>query len=349
MKAAVLRELKSPLVIEKDVPIPEFGPRDVLMRVKQCGICVTDVRIASGARPVGELPFIMGHEGVGIVEEIGSEVSNFIKGDRVLMNPLVSCGMCKNCSSARDNLCENRKLIGISPGVQGVYAEYGVIPERNLYKLPGEVSYSNGVLITSNLASAFHGARRVDFKASETACIYGVGAIGKLLALVLKSFGASLIIGVVRSEKSLKAAAAFGVDYLINSKKEDPVKRIKELTGGKGVDAGFEVVGKHEAILQAIASTRAGGRTCILGVPFYHVIMDFEDELGFFHEICEKEATIINSWGYVRQEFPMMINMVKKGLIDFSPCRIKIIPIEEVNEGLKLNKEGLYTRVIIGF
>ena len=346
MKAAVLRELKSPLVIE-DVPIPEISPNDVLIKVKQCGICITDLRIASGARPVGKLPFIMGHEGTGIVEEVGSEVTQFIKGDRVLMNPLVSCGMCGNCAVGRDNLCENRKLIGVSAGTQGVYAEYGVIQERNLYKLPDKVSFTDGVLVTSLLASAFHGVRRVNFKASETACIYGVGSIGTLLILVLKAFGASLIIGVGISERSLRNAENFGPDYVIDSKKQDSVRKIMELTGGRGVDVGFEAAGNHEAILQAIYSTRSGGRTCILGVPFYHVIMDFKDRLGFFHEICEKEATVINSWGYTRQEFPMMLNMVKKGLIDFSPCGTKVIPLEEVNEGLKLNEERGYTRVVI--
>ena len=348
MKAAVLKKLKSPLVIE-DVPVPAFGAKDVLLKVKQCGICVTDIHIANGDRPVGELPFIMGHEGVGIVEEVGNEVTQFIKGDRVLMSPLVSCGMCGNCSVGRDNLCDQRWLIGISPGMQGVYAEYGIIPERNLFKLPEEISFTEGVLITSGLASSFHGARRANFKASETACIYGLGALGKLLVLVLKAFGASLIIGVVRREKSLKDVENLGLDFVINSSELDPVEQIKKITGGKGVDVGFEAAGDHEAILQAIASTRAGGRTCTLGVPFYHVTMDFKDDLGFFHDICEKEATIYNSWGYLRQEFPMMVNMVKKGLIDFSPCRTKIIPLEAVNEGIRLSQEGDYTRVIIGF
>jgi threonine dehydrogenase-like Zn-dependent dehydrogenase len=348
MKAAVLRELKSPLVIE-EVPIPEFGPHDVLLKVKRCGICVTDVHIANGARPVGKLPFVMGHEGVGIVEEVGKYVTGLKSGDRVLMNPLISCGMCDNCSVGRDNLCERRKLIGISPGVQGVYAQYGVIPERNLYKLPKEVPDSSGVLITSNLASAYHGARRANFIASETACIYGVGAIGKMLALVLKAMGASLIIGVVRSEHSYGETKKFGLDYVINASTANPVEQIKRLTKGKGVDVGFEVAGDHEALLKTIESTRSGGRVCTLGVPFYHVVMDFKDKLGFFHEICEKEATIINAWGYTRQEFPKMVNMVKKGIIDFSNCKIKTIPIEDVNQGLKLNQEGTYTRVIIMF
>jgi threonine dehydrogenase-like Zn-dependent dehydrogenase len=348
MKAAVLKELKSPLVIE-DIPMPKHGPRDVLLKVKQCGICVTDVHIADGSRPIGQLPFVMGHEGVGIVEALGNEVSQLRTGDRVLMSPLVSCGMCANCSVGRDNLCEHRWLIGISPGRQGVYAEYAVIPERNLFKLPEEIPYPDGVLITSGLASSFHGARRADFKASETACIYGLGTLGKLLVLVLKAFGASLIIGVVRSDKRLKDVENLGVDYVIDSSKQDPVEQIKKLTGGKGVDVGFEAAGHHEAILQAIASTRAGGRTCTLGVPFYHVTMDFQNDLGFFHEICEKEATIINSWGYLRREFPMMVKMVKKGIIDFTPCRTKVIPIEAVNEGMRLSQEGHYTRIIIGF
>ncbi|NIO21891.1 MAG: zinc-binding dehydrogenase, partial [Candidatus Aenigmarchaeota archaeon] len=230
---------------------------------------------------------------------------------------------------------------------QGVYAEYGIIPEKNLYKLPDEVSFTDGIIITSLLSAAFHGARRAGFKASETACIYGVGSIGTLLILVLKAFGASLIIGVDINERSLENAKNFGPDYLIDATKEDPVKKIKELTEGRGVDVGFEVAGDHEAILQAIFSTRGGGRTAILGVPFYHVIMDFKDPLGFFHEICEKEATVITSWAYSRQEFPMMLNMVNKYLIDLSPCRTKVIPLEEVNEGLKLNKAGGYTRVLI--
>ena len=348
MKAAVLKKLKEPLVVE-DVPIPSIGPKEVLMKVKQCGICITDIRMVSGVRPNGNLPFIIGHEGVGIVEEVGKEVTQFNKGDRILMDPLLSCGMCVNCSFGRDNMCESRKLIGITNGAPGVYAEYGVIPERNLYKLPDEVSFTDGVLVNSLLSPAFHGVKRVDFKASETACVYGLGSIGTMVILVLKAFGASQIIGIDINEQSLKNAEKFGVDYLINSKKEDPVKRIRELTGGKGVDVGFEVVGNHGTILQAIYSTRHGGRTCILGVPFYHVAMDFKDDLGFFHEMSEKEASIIVAWGYTRQEFPMMLNMVNKGLIDFSPCRTKVISLEEVNEGIKLTQTGGYTRVIIEF
>ncbi len=346
MKAAVLKTLKEPLVIE-EVPLPPMGSKDVLMKVKQCGICITDIKMVSGVRPTGNLPFIIGHEGVGIVEEAGKEVTHFKKGDRVLMDPLLSCGMCVNCSFGRDNMCESRRLIGITSGTPGVYAEYGVIPERNLYKLPDEVSFTDGVLVNSLLSPAFHGVKRIDFKASETACVYGLGSIGTMTILALKAFGASQIIGVDINEQALKNAEKFGVDYLINSKKEDPVKKIKELTDGKGVDVGFEVVGNHETILQAIYSTRHGGKTCVLGVPFYHVVMDFKDALGFFHELSEKEASIIIAWGYTRQEFPMMLNMVKKGLIDFSPCLTKVIPLEEVNEGIKLTGTGGYTRVII--
>jgi propanol-preferring alcohol dehydrogenase len=348
MKAAVLKKLKEPLIIE-DVPIPTMGPKDVLMRVKQCGICTTDIRMVSGVRPTGNLPFIVGHEGVGIVEEIGKEVTQFQKGDRVLMDPLMSCGMCVNCNFGRDNICENRKMIGIDNGTQGVFAEYGVIPERNLYKLPNGVSFTDGVFITSLLSTAFHGVRRVDFRASETACIYGVGSIGTMIILALKAFGASQIIGVARSEKTLENAEKFGPDYLINSGREDPVKKIRELTGGKGVDVGFEVAGNPEAVLQALYSTRVGGRACILGVPFHRTILDFKDDLSFFREICQKEASIIVSYGYARQEFPMMLNMVKKGLIDFSPCRTRVVSLKEVNEGIKLAEAGGYTRVLIEF
>lgn len=348
MKAAVLEELNSPLTI-KDVPIPQAGADGVLVKVKQCGICVTDVRIASGARPVGKLPFIMGHEGVGVVQEVGDKVSYFKKGDRVLMDPLVSCGQCLNCNSGRENLCEHRYLIGISPGMQGVYAEYGVIPQRNLFILPENVSFSDGVLITSNLASAFHGVRRVDFKPSESACIYGFGALGKMVSLILRAYGASLIIAVARHDDSLKGGHDFGADYLINSTKSNAREKILELTKGRGVDVGFEVAGKHDAILSALECTRSGGRTCILGVPFYRVVMDFKSELGFFQQVCEKEATILDSWGYLRQEFPIMLKLISKNIINLSPCRTKLIPLEKVNEGLKLNQEGIYTRVIIDF
>jgi threonine dehydrogenase-like Zn-dependent dehydrogenase len=348
MKAAVLKAVKEPLVIE-DVPIPAVGPKDVLMKVKQCGICITDVKMVTGIRPTGNLPFIIGHEGAGIVEKVGKEVTHFKAGDRVLMNPLMSCGMCINCSAGRDNMCESRRFIGITNPCQGVYAEYGVIPERNVYKLPDEVSFTDGVLVNALLSPAFHGIKRMDFKASETACVYGLGSIGTMVVLALKAVGASQIIGVDVDEQKLKRAERFGLDYLINSKKEDPVKKIREITGGKGVDVGFEVVGNHQTILQAIYSTRQGGRTCILGVPFYHVVLDFKDELAFFHEMSEKEASVTISWGYTRQEFPMMLNMVKKGTVDFSPCRTKLIPLKEVNEGIKLAQAGEFTRVIIEF
>lgn len=348
MKAAVLKKIGEPLNIE-DVPIPNIGPKDVLIKVKLCGICITDIRMIRGVRPTGNLPFIIGHEGVGIIAEVGKEVTQFKEGERVVLDPLLSCGMCLNCSLGRDNICENRKMIGIDNGTQGVYAEYGLIPERNLYRLPDEVSFMDGVFISSLLSSAFHGVKRVDFKASETACIYGVGSIGTMVILALKAFGASQIIGVARSKKTLINAEKFAPDFLINSGEEDPVKKIRDFTGGRGVDVGFEVSGNPEAVLQTIYSTRVGGRTCILGVPFHRTILDFKEDLTFFKEMCQKEASVIFSYGYTRQEFPMMLNMVKKKLIDFTPCRTKIITLKEVNEGIKLAESGEFTRIIIEF
>lgn len=344
MKAALLYKIGSPLVIE-DIPIPQIRTTDVLVQVKACGICSTDRYILNGARPISQFPHILGHEGTGVVAKVGGEVKRFAEGDRVLMDCIISCGNCYYCSGGRDNLCSTiRKLIGISSGFPGAYAEYVKVPERNLFLLPEEISFQHGVIITSILSTAFHAVRRGDIVPSDTVVVYGCGPIGLSIIQLVILYGATKIIGIDILKERLELAKKAGATHTINAKQQDPVSVIQELTNGSGAHVVFEVVGDEETILRAVQSVCIGGQVILVGVQFKPIQLRFDN---YFGDINYKELSIMSIWGYQRREFPVLIELAMAKKIDFSHAILREMPLDMVNEGMEISKKGDIDRVII--
>ena len=243
MKALVLRDYKQLSLDE--VPVPECGRNDLLIRVKACAICGSDIHGMDGSTGRRIPPIIMGHEASGVVEKVGSDVADFKPGDRVTFDSTVYCGRCFHCSHGEVNLCDNRRVLGVSCEdyrLHGAFAEYVAVPQHIVYHIPDEVSFEQAAMVEP-LSIAFHALRRSSVSLNSAAVVVGSGMIGLLIIQLLKIAGCKRIIAVDIKESALDAARKFGAEITINSSKTDVRAEILKATDNRGADLAFEVVG----------------------------------------------------------------------------------------------------------
>lgn len=270
MRAAVLTEPGDLALQDVDVPNPDHG--EVLVRVRACGVCGSDLEIRDSGWEGAEFPFIMGHEWTGEVAELGPGTTDkFEVGDRVASEPHDGCGICRNCKVGKYTAClnygkfeRNHKHHGFT--VDGGYAHYCTIPERNLHTLPPNLSFQEGTLLTT-AACSLYAVERANVEAGDFVAVLGPGAIGLLAAKIAKYRGASEVLVTGTRESRLEAARELGADYTLNVHEEDPVERTKELTDGVGPDTVIEAAGVHQAQSQAIEMVRRGGKVGLVGNP----------------------------------------------------------------------------------
>ncbi|MBI4305819.1 MAG: alcohol dehydrogenase catalytic domain-containing protein [Chloroflexi bacterium] len=344
MKAARLHAVETPLSID-EVPIPQPGPGEVLLQVKACGVCTSDRYVIKGRRPLKIYPHTLGHEVTGVVASVGDDVAEFRPGDRVFINPMVSCGRCEWCLDGQDNLCAQGRLIGLDDGMVGGYAEYMSLPAKNVHRLPDNVTFEQGVIITSILATGFHAVRKIGVDAGDTVAVFGVGAIGCCVVQSAKAHGATRVIAVDLSDSKLERARPYGADEGINASLVDPVAEIMARTSGRGVDVAFDVAGEKATIEGAIGSLRRGGRAALVGCTFTPVHLDFED---YFRGVACKEVTMSTIFAYQAREFPLMVELLRAGKIDLSLYSAITFPLAEVNAALEASeRETEAVRIIL--
>ena len=246
MKALVLEK---PMVLEyKDVPDPVLAEdKSVLVRLKASAICGSDVHGLDGSTGRRIPPIIMGHEASGIIEKVGKAVKNFAPGDRVTFDSTIYCGECYFCRRGLPNLCDNRRVLGVSCAdyrQDGTFAELVVVPDRILYKLPESLDFVSASL-TEPLAVAAHAARIGSPEAGDSILVVGAGLIGLLLIQILRANNSGTIIAVDMDRARLEMASRFGADHTL-AVGPDTVSRVQELTQGRGADHSFEAVGASE-------------------------------------------------------------------------------------------------------
>jgi L-iditol 2-dehydrogenase len=251
----------------KDVPEPEIDPKDVLVRVKACGICGSDIHGMDGSTGRRIPPLIMGHEAAGVITAIGEEVSEWQVGDRVTFDSTVYCGTCFFCRQGRVNLCDNRRVLGVSCTEyrqHGAFAEYVAIPQRILYRLPERLSFAQAAM-TEALSIAFHAVGRTPITLNDTAVVVGSGMIGLLVIQALRAAGCGRIVAVDLDATRLELATALGADAAFKSGQDAVVEQVQALTAGRGADVAFEVVGISPTVTLATQSVRKGGTLTLVG------------------------------------------------------------------------------------
>jgi len=332
MRAAVFHGPNKPLIIE-DVKTPKVDSTEVLVAVKICGICHTDLAIMEGVYPPRKgPPIILGHEIAGEVVETGVEVKKIKKGDRVVVQSCISCGSCCYCLKGRDNICENVKTIGIDR--DGGYAEYVNVPERNLFKLPEEISYEEGVVISDALSTAYHAVRIAKVEMGESVAIYGIGGLGINAVQIAAKLRGAKVIAVDIDKQKLKLAKRFGAYSIIDAKEENPVEKIKELTNGVGANCTLEFVGSPTSYTQAVESVRKGGRVVIVGASIESF---FINPFRLFKE----EISITGSYISLKSEFPTLIDLISNGKIDVRGIITDVVSLAEINRGIEIMKKKI--------
>jgi threonine dehydrogenase-like Zn-dependent dehydrogenase len=322
MKAAVFKKVGEPLAIE-EVPKPQVGDKEVLMKVKATAICISDIYSIKGERPL-QLPHIMGHE-------------RLKPGDRVFGNAIVHCHECYYCKRDLEQVCENHTIVGTDSGTQGAFAEFYKLPDENMYLLPGEIPFDQATVITSPLASAYHGVCIADIQKGDTVAVYGGGAIGyhAMLSAMAHESVRALMIDV--EEEKLSLAKEAGAAAVIHARKEDPVKRIQELTEGRGADVVIEAVGFNKTLNQAILSVRKAGRVVLMGAPWEKISFEFEN---YRRDFLFKEIKVMTSITNRRDEMPRLTELVRTRKIDLARSVSVNLPFEKINEGFEIVKEN---------
>ena len=265
MKALLLTEYKKLEVTEMDEP--EIGPEDLLVRVRACGICGSDIHGYDGSSGRRIPPLVMGHEAAGVVAAVGSNVTQFREGDRVTFDSTVSCGKCFYCRRGDINLCDNRKVLGVSCGEyrrHGAFAEFVSVPQHICYRLPESLPFEHAAMIEA-VSIAVHAANRTPIALGDTAVVVGSGMIGLLVIQALRLAGCATVIAVDLDESRLQKAKSLGASLLLKADAVNVPDEVRKATGGRGADVSLEVVGATASIRTAIESTRKGGSVTLVG------------------------------------------------------------------------------------
>jgi L-iditol 2-dehydrogenase len=321
LKALVLKEYHR-LVVE-EVPAPGIAPDEVLVRVKACGICGSDVHGIDGSTGRRRPPVIMGHEAAGTIAETGPTVGSWRRGDRVTFDSTISCGACWYCRRGEVNLCDNRRVLGVSCAEyrqNGAFAEFVAIPARILYRLPDALPFEEAALVES-LSIAVHGAGRVPVRPGDTALVVGAGTIGLLVIQVLKVRGCALVAAADVAPERLELARRLGADALIDTRTSDAAAEMRRLTDGRGADVAVEAVGLPATVRIAVESVRKGGALALVGNLSPEVALPLLS-------VVTREVTLFGSCAS-NGEYPACLELMADRRVDVRPLISAVAPLAE--------------------
>lgn len=323
MKALVLREYNQ--FSYDDVPAPEIGPTDVLIAVKACGICGSDVHGMDGSTGRRRPPIIMGHEAAGVVARVGPQVNRWKPGDRVTFDSTIYCGSCAFCRRGEVNLCDNRRVLGVSCDEYrqpGAFADLVTVPERILYALPAGLPFEHAALVEP-FAIAFHAVGRKKPALNDTAVIIGCGMIGLALLQTARLAGFGRIVAVDTAPDRLAQAEGLGADAVVNTSPGDAVTAVRRAIGGgaSGADHVFEAVGLPATVDLAVRCARKGGAVTLVG----NVAADVQLPLQV---VVTRELSLFGSCASAG-EYPACLDMMARGAIDPKPLLSAVAPLRE--------------------
>jgi propanol-preferring alcohol dehydrogenase len=327
----------------QEIPVPEVGAREVLVRVKAAGICHSDAHYRAGKSRVHPLPLTLGHEVAGMVERAGAEVSRLRAGDRVCVHYLATCGDCAYCNEGSEQFCATGEMIGKYR--DGGYAEFIRVPARSVFLLPEEIPFEQGAIMMCSSATSLHALKKARVAAGETVAVFGVGGLGISAVQLARAFGAREVFAVDIKASKLELAKQFGATP-VDAAKTDAVAELKRLTGGRGVDVALELIGLPQTMQQAVKCLAIKGRAMLVGIT------EKSFEVSPYGDVLNKEAEIIGVSDHLASELPLLIEWVRQGKLDLSRVVTRTVPLEadainEVLDGLEKFGEGVRTVVKI--
>ena len=327
MKAAVYENVKK--IEVRELKKPEINNEEALIRVKYTGICGTDLHIFKGLHPRAVAPLVMGHEISGIVEDIKTKRKDIKVGDKVVINPIISCENCFPCKEGHPHICSNLNALGIDKN--GGFAEYVNVNPNKLFKIPNSLPLNLAALMEP-VAVAVHAVRKSKLSLGNKVTIIGGGPIGQLISQVCKLNGATSIILVEINPERLNFAKKFGI--IVSNSLEESTKKIKKITNGKGADIVFEAVGIQETYNYATELVKAGGKIIVVGAASKPISLNL-------WKVYFEELNIIGIHIYEPIDIEIAIEILNKHSKVFQPFISKIIHLEDLQAELIELADGM--------
>jgi L-iditol 2-dehydrogenase len=321
MQALVLTDKKQFEL--QSLPTPTPGPDEVLIAVRACGICGSDVHGMDGSTGRRRPPIVMGHEAAGVIAGLGANVSGWRTGARVTFDSTISCGHCPHCRRGEVNLCDHRRVLGVSCEEYrqaGAFADYVVVPARILYRLPDALSFEEAALIEP-FTIAFHAVRRHPVRLNDSALIIGCGMIGLALLQTTRLAGFGRIVAVDTAADRLRQAKELGADDIVNSAEGDALATLLRLTEGRGFDHAFEAVGIAPTVDLAVRAARKGGAVTLVGNVTPSVPMPLQ-------LVVTRELSLAGSCASAG-EYPACLDLMARGALSAKPLLSAVAPLRE--------------------
>ena len=360
MKAAVLYKPHTPLKVEElDLDEPKEG--EIRVKLVGAGVCHSDYNKIDGHNDIKTLPMVLGHEGAGIVQQMGPGVTSLAPGDHVVLSLARQCGRCRNCAAGRPNLCEGHQAeLGNVPGGTSRFSKDGVPYYHGLatfteetvvladkaVKVRDDISLEKACLIGCGVMTGVGAVvNRAKVEAGSTVAVFGCGGVGLNVVQGAVLAAASKIIAVDKVQFKLEKASEMGATHVVSADREDPVKRVLEITGG-GADYAFEVIGSPQVVRQAFDSVRTGGTAVMVGVP------PAGAEITIPAGPLFPDRTLMGTYygaGRPRVDFPWLVDLYMEGRLKLDELITRYRPLDEVNEAFDDMTKGVTARTVLTF
>ena len=364
-KAAVMTGVDQPLEIRTDVEVDSPHAGEVKVRLGASGVCHSDLSMQNGTM-MAATPIVLGHEGAGVVEEVGEGVTGLVPGDHVVISWVPQCGECFFCKRGQPQLCDTANMALISGGLldgttrftsqggplyqmaaSGTFSEVTIIPAIGAVKIPSDLDMKVAALIGCGVLTGTGAAlNTAHITKGDVVAVVGCGGVGLNVIQGSRIAGAGEIIAVDMNETKLQLAKEFGATAVVNASQGDPVSQVMSMTEQRGADVAFEVIGLSQTIDQTIGMVRRGGQAILVGVPRMEVMVN----LPAFFGVVLAEKTIKGCWygsSDVRRDVPKLIDLYRKGDLKLDELISRTISIEQVNGAFDAMKTGEVARSVI--
>lgn len=365
MKAAILYEYKQPLRIE-ELDLDKPKEREVKVEMKSAGLCHSDLSIMKGILRMPPLPCILGHEGAGVIQEVGPGVTRVKPGDHVMMVWVPSCGQCYYCRKQQPYLCADKDKTRVGTMLDGTYrlkkgtqninmmmgvgtfSQFNTVSERSVLRIDSKIPFDLAAVVgCSVMTGAGAVLNKAKVEPGSSVAVVGAGGVGVSVIMGAVMANATQIIAIDILDKKLEIAKQFGATHTINAKQEDAVKKVMEITGGIGVDYSFEVLGSLETSLTTYRLIRRGGSAVIVGIP------DMESHLSLpLYEIPLMEKSVLGSYygsGNLLVDLPMFLDLYQIGRLPLGKMITQRYRFEDINQGFADMEAGKNIRGVVIF
>jgi threonine 3-dehydrogenase len=336
---ALVKSRREPGLWLEELPVPEIGPNDVLVRVKKTGICGTDLHIYrwdEWSQRTIQVPMAIGHECAGEVHAVGSHVTGFAAGDRVSLEGHITCGYCRNCRAGRKHLCRN--TLGLGVNRQGCFAEFVAMPATNVFRLPADIPDDIAAFLDP-LGNAVHTALSFDL-VGEDVLIVGAGPIGLMAAALVKHVGARYVVITDVNEYRLDVARKIGVSYAVNPRERPLSDVMRHLGMSEGFDVGLEMSGNADGFRDLLEAMNYGGRVALLGIPSAPIAIDW-------NKVIFKGLVLKGIYGReIFETWYKMVSLLQAGM-NVTPVLTHRFRADQFKDGFEVMDGGNCGKVIL--